>query len=788
MSGGKWSSSAASPELPTGKHSFTAYATEQSALENEAGRSNEVGFEVNTNPPEVTLSQPMTPSNNTKPSFFGTASEAGKVVVHIFEAGHEIAKASATTSGGSWSSSAASPALPKGKHSFTADASEQSALSNGEGRSVGEVGFEVNTEPPSVTISQPVKVSGNRTPSFSGGTGQAGEVVVHIMKGTEQVATASATTSGGSWSSGAASPSLPQGKHSFTAYATEVSALENEPGRSGEVSFEVNTEPPTVTLDAPAKLSNNTKPSFSGTASEGGEVVVHVLESGTEVAKATATTSGGKWSSGAVSPKLPSGKHNFTAYATESSGLGNEPGRSAGEASFEVNTEPPAVTLSPPTTPSNNTKPSFSGTASEGGEVVVHILEAGHQIAEATATTGGGNWSSGTSAPTLPKGKNTFTAYATEVSSLGNGEGRSTPEASFEVNTQPPKVTLTQPVTPSNNQKPSFSGTASEGGEVVVKVFLGSEKVAETTAATTSGGNWSSGAVTPELPKGEHTFTVQASEESALGNATGESAKLPFVVNTEPPKLALEQPPKLSNNTTPTFSGTTSEAGEVVVKVFLGSAEVAKATSTTTGGKWTSGPASPALPKGTNSFTVEATERSALGNAEGKSAILTFEVNTEPPKVTLKISATGFTRKPADVHRHRQRSRQSDGKADQGQRHFCGRTERAGDGWRRRMECRSPHQSARKRQVHGCRERAKRAGEPCRHEQRSQIRSQHKRAHRQADPAQEPFQRHGTDIHGKCRPGKRKQSRNRARLRRSDAWRFARRDRESASERRELDV
>ena len=63
-----------------------------------------------------------------------------------------------------------------------------------------------------------------------------------------------------------------------------------------------------------------------------------------------------------ASPALANG--NYTAIATEPSGLGNDEGKSS-KREFEIDTEPPEVTLNSVTSPSNNTKPSFSGTASE---------------------------------------------------------------------------------------------------------------------------------------------------------------------------------------------------------------------------------------------------------------------------------------------------------------------------------------------------------------------------------------------------------------------------------------
>ena len=174
----------------------------------------------------------------------------------------------------------------------------------------------------------------------------------------------------------------------------------------------VDTQPPAVTLTQPTALSNNTRPAFSGEASEATEVGVHVLLNGEEVASAKTTASGGSWSTSgaALSKALPEGKNTFTAYATEKSGLGNAEGKSTPARTFEVNTLPPAVTLkqaqAPP--PSKNTRPAFSGEASEATEVVVHVLLNGEEVASAKTTASGGSWSTSGAvlSKALPEGRN----------------------------------------------------------------------------------------------------------------------------------------------------------------------------------------------------------------------------------------------------------------------------------------------------------------------------------------------------------------------------------------------
>ena len=60
-------------------------AEEASSLGNPTGKSEPRTFVVNTEPPEVTLAAVPTPSNDTTPSFSGTASESLPVTVKVYK-------------------------------------------------------------------------------------------------------------------------------------------------------------------------------------------------------------------------------------------------------------------------------------------------------------------------------------------------------------------------------------------------------------------------------------------------------------------------------------------------------------------------------------------------------------------------------------------------------------------------------------------------------------------------------------------------------------------------------
>ncbi len=347
-----------------------------------------------------------------------------------------------------------SPELPAGDHTYTAVAKEESLLGNAEGESATRT-FTVDTLAPTVSLNQPASLSKNRTPTFSGSASENSKVVVHIYEGTTEVENVSTTASGGSWSTGALSPPLAAGDHTYTAVAKEESLLGNPEGESATRTFTVYTLPPTVSLSQPTTPTNNRTPTFSGSASAATEVVVHIYEGptaeGTEISKATASGTEGTWTSGTANPALATGEHTYTAVATQTSPLGNPEGKS-NTVTFTVNTEPPKVELSKSSVAeeSNDRKPTFSGTASASTEVVVHVYEgptpSGTEVAKVGTAGTGGAWSSGPVTPELAStGKHTYTAIATQISPLGNGEGKSR-AVTFIVNDEPPTVTLNEVV------------------------------------------------------------------------------------------------------------------------------------------------------------------------------------------------------------------------------------------------------------------------------------------------------------------------------------------------------
>jgi len=538
---GEWSYA---PSLSDG--TYTVRAIQRNEAGEEIG-SAERTFRIDSTPPKVTITAPPAVTKVTTPTLGGVAgTEEGdhqEVLVTIHEVKPEartvVASASVSTSGATWSYTA--PTLSDG--TYTAEVTQEDWAGN-----VGRAGpatFKVEAESPKVTL-EPLKTpSKNKTPSFTGTATNTTPVTVDIYAGATATgtptATATATGTEKTWTSGAASPALPDGE--YTATATQPSSIPTEvpAGTSPPVKFVVNTVAPTVTLVPPASRSNNKKPSFKGTASDPKEPVIVKIylgssATGTAVAEGEAKGPlpvGGAWTC-VPTPELKEGIHEYTAVATQKSSIENPTGTSA-PVHFIVDTNAPAVTLNSPPFLSNNPAPSFSGTASESTPVIVDIYAGaeptGPVVAAATSASGG-VWSSGPASPTLKDGE--YTATATQTSKVG--DPGDSPPVTFMIDTVAPSVTLNSPANGSSttNDSQLIAGSASTAAidlpEVTVQVFSGAaiaggQSPLQSINVNSAGGAWSTtvGGLTPGA------YTVRALQSDQAHNV-GVSPTATFTV------------------------------------------------------------------------------------------------------------------------------------------------------------------------------------------------------------------------------------------------------------------
>src|SRR4051794_8969039 len=280
-------------------------------------------------------------TNVSTPTVAGTADGVGDVTVNLDPGAGtpDTAKAfTASRSGGSWSGP--SPALADG--TWTVQGVQGTTSSS-------PVTFVVDTAPPAVSVTGPPDgaVTRDATPIVSGGagdaTGDAATVTVEVLSGATVVRTISVARTGAGWSTGI-SPALPDG--TYTVRAKQADDAGNS-ATSTSRTLTVDTAAPNVAITSPADgfSSTETAPTFSGTASDAGDVVVEIFRDGHVVQRLFPHNGAGAWSV-RVAP-LPPGTYVVQASQSDAAGnTGFSPPRS-----FAV-TSPPA-----PTTTTSATKP-----------------------------------------------------------------------------------------------------------------------------------------------------------------------------------------------------------------------------------------------------------------------------------------------------------------------------------------------------------------------------------------------------------------------------------------------
>lgn len=305
--------------------------------------------------------------------------------------------------------------------------------------------------------------------------------------------------------------------------------------------------PPNVTIASPlnGSVSNSQTPSFSGLADEAsGKVTLRIYNGTTAEGTAIQELStllllGSTWSLG---PTEPLDDGTYTAQATQTN-LVLETGASL-PVTFTVDTSAPTVTLNPPESPSSNSTPSFTGTASDTTPVIIQIhtgaTAKGTVVSTATATGTGAHWASGNATPSLSSGQ--YTAVATQASSLlGNPTGKSEP-VTFTV--APPPIITPAAVPPPAPPTASFKWfpPIPQTDEPVSLVSTSTDAAGPVTgfawSLTSNGAFQSGGAVfTTSFPTpGDHVVRLR------VNNVYGLSSIATATIKIVTPKVLLMRP------------------------------------------------------------------------------------------------------------------------------------------------------------------------------------------------------------------------------------------------------
>jgi len=367
--------------------------------------------------------------------------------------------------------------------------------------------------------------------------------------------------------------------------------------------------------------TNDTTPTFSGTAEAGSTVTV--FDNGTRIGTATAAANG-TWTFTPGTP-LGEGAHSLTFTATDAAGNQSAATPARG---FTVDTAAPAAPAVTgglaPGDATNDTTPTFTGTAEAGSTVTV--FDNGTSIG--TATVGpDGTW---TFTPAAPLGEGAHSLTFTATDPAGNPSA-ATPALGFTVDTAAPAAPVLNPT-----DGTTISGTAEAGATIGLDTNGDGTPDATTTAG--ADGTWS---ITLPAPLGNGTV-VSATATDAAGNpsAPANATVVNGVDNVPPPIPVVTDGVAAggaTNDTTPTFQGTTEPGSSVTV---LDNGTPIGAATVAADGTWSFTPTAP-LGEGPHSLTFVATD--GAGNQSPASAPSAFSVDTIVPAAPALNPTDGTT-------------------------------------------------------------------------------------------------------------------------------------------------
>ncbi|MBD3886032.1 choice-of-anchor L domain-containing protein [Phormidium tenue FACHB-886] len=448
---------------------------------------------------------------------------------------------------------------------------------------------------------------------------------------------------------------LVAGNHTITAVAKDVAGNESVISASLSMTSLPDVSMPDLKASSDSGISdtdnytNDTTPTFTGTAELGSTVTLFYIngETRVDIGSAVANTDdgegGGLWE--ITASDLPEGTYNIKAEAAKN-GF-----QSLTSASLQVTIDTDMALATPaPSIPdlstvsdsgtdtadniTTNSQPTFTGTGVAGN--TIELYDGATKIGSTTVAVNG-TWS--ITPATLALGSHDISAK--QIDKAGNVSANSA------ILDSPNKVTIveiplantldlitiddtgsssTDNVTKTNT--PTITGKASLGS--TVEVYDGATKLG--TATTDASGNWSYTAFA--LADGSHPITAKAID--IYGNEGPVSAALSLTIDTAAPGKPItpdmtaatdsgsSNVDNLTNNAKPIFTGTTEANSKV--EVFIDG--ISQGFATVSNGTWSYTPAA-TLTEGDHKIKVQITD--LAGNVSLESDELSFTVDLTPP-------------------------------------------------------------------------------------------------------------------------------------------------------------
>jgi fibronectin type 3 domain-containing protein len=271
------------------------------------------------------------------------------------------------------------------------------------------------------------------------------------------------------------------------------------------------------------------------------------------------------------------------------------------------------------TTPTNNTRPTWSWSPGGGGNGTYRYKLDNSDLSSGATTTTSTNYT-----PVSALSQGTHTLYVQESNGVSPVHWSESGSLIISVDTTPPNAPTVAGTTPTNDTTPTWNWTAGGGGNGTYRYKLDNSDLS-TGATETATANYTPGAA---LGDGTHTLYVQERDTAGNWSMNGSFA---IVVDITPPTAPTVAGTTPTNDTTPTWSWTPGGGGNGTYRYKLDNSDLSAGAMQTTTANYTPGTA---LGEGTHTLYVQ--ERDAAGNwsASGSFAIVVDVTPPTAPTVT----------------------------------------------------------------------------------------------------------------------------------------------------------
>jgi len=357
------------------------------------------------------------------------------------------------------------------------------------------------------------------------GTGLKGNKIKIIGEDGKELIEPVIVDADGNWST--TLKELSDGEYTFKIVATDQAGAKSVDTSFYTVTVDI-TPPlkPAIAEDLLASLQGQLQPELTGKADAGSKI--EILMNGQLLGEATANDNG-DWTI-KISTSLPEGSNSLTIIATDPAGNKSESDNIINIAIDTIAPNKPEFSTAQNTI-FNTSSPTITGTAESGATVTLFK----NNIAVASKALANNTWEIKLTG--LNEGNQTYIAKAED--SAGNTSESST-ELTITVDTiAPGKPEIIPIASPTNNSKPSISGTAEANSNI--EIFIGAELKGTTTAENT--GAWT---LLHEdiLADGTHLITAKATDNAS--NTSFSSDMVEIIIDTTPPQKPSK--PNLTTN------------------------------------------------------------------------------------------------------------------------------------------------------------------------------------------------------------------------------------------------